>query len=78
MARLERLAASPGRVGRLVAAAGAMDPLPELDIIRVPTLVLHRSGDQFIDPRHSQEYAAAHPGRTPGADAGHRQPAQRR
>lgn len=62
MARLERLAASPGQMRRLVTAMGEVDVRPELDSIRVPTLVLHRTEDQFMDVRHSREYAARIPG----------------
>jgi class 3 adenylate cyclase len=72
-ARLERLAASPGRMRRLIAAVAEIDPRPELAAIAAPTLVLHRSGDQFIDVRHSREYARRIPGarlvELPGADS---------
>ena len=57
VARLERLAASPGQVRRLVAAAGQIDVRPALQSIRVPVLVLHRSDDAWIDVRHGREYA---------------------
>jgi class 3 adenylate cyclase len=72
-ARLERLAASPGRMRRLVAAFAEFDPRPELPAIGVPTLVLHRTDDGFMDVRHSREYAARIPGarlvELPGADS---------
>ncbi len=72
-ARLERLAASPGRMRQLIAAAAKIDPRPELAAIDVPTLVLHRAGDVFIDPRHSREYArriaSARLVELPGADS---------
>jgi class 3 adenylate cyclase len=61
--RLERLSASPGAMRTISRAFSETDVRPLLDRIRVPTLVLHRSGDRFIDPRHSR-YAAA---RIPGA-----------
>ena len=71
--RLERLAASPGRMRRLVAAAGAADVRPALPEIRAPTLVLHRSQDAFMDVRHSREYARRIPGarlvELPGSDS---------
>ena len=56
-ARLERLAASPGRMRRLIAATAEIDPRPELAAIGAPTLVVHRTRDAFIDVRHSREYA---------------------
>ncbi len=72
-ARLERLAASPGRMRRLVAAFAAFDPRPELAAIGVPTLVVHRTDDAFMDVRHSREYARRIPGarlvELPGADS---------
>jgi class 3 adenylate cyclase len=42
---------------------GAHDVRPHLPSIRVPTLLLHRTGDQMIDVRHSR-YIAEH---VPGA-----------
>jgi class 3 adenylate cyclase len=57
LARLERLAASPGQARRLVAAAGAVDVRPALASIASPTLVLHREDDQAFDVRHAREYA---------------------
>jgi class 3 adenylate cyclase len=72
-ARLERLAASPGRMRRLVAAFAEFDPRSELAAISVPTLVLHRTDDGFMDVRHSREYARRIPGarlvELPGADS---------
>jgi class 3 adenylate cyclase len=61
-ARLERLAASPGRMRRLVAAAATLDVRPALPSISVPTLVLHRTDDALMDVRHSREYARRIPG----------------
>jgi class 3 adenylate cyclase len=72
-ARLERLAASPGRMRRLIAAAAEVDVRPVLGQITAPTLVLHRTGDAFMDVRHSREYAARIPGarlvELPGVDS---------
>ena len=72
-ARMERLAASPGRMRRLIAASAEFDPRPELPAIAVPTLVLHRSDDAFMDVRHSREYARRIPGarlvELPGVDS---------
>jgi class 3 adenylate cyclase len=60
--RLTRLAASPGRMRRLIAALAEIDPRPELARIEAPTLVLHRTHDAFVDVRHSREYARRIPG----------------
>jgi pimeloyl-ACP methyl ester carboxylesterase len=72
-AKLERLAASPGQMRRLVDAMADADVRPELPTIRVPTLVLHRTGDRFMDVRHGREYARRIPGarlvELPGADS---------
>jgi class 3 adenylate cyclase len=57
LARLERLAASPGQARRLVAAAGRSDVRPALGAITAPTLVLHRVHDATFDVRHAREYA---------------------
>ena len=57
LARLERLAASPGQARRLIAAAGVIDVRPALASIQAPTLVLHRSDDAVFDVRHGREYA---------------------
>ena len=71
--RLTRLAASPGRMRRIVHEMARMDPRPELAHITVPTLVLHRTGDAFMDVRHSREYARRIPGarlvELPGVDS---------
>lgn len=72
-AQLTRLAASPGRMRRLIADMAATDPRPELERIAVPTLVLHRTDDAFMDVRHSREYARRIPRarlvEMPGADS---------
>jgi len=71
--RLTRLAASPGRMRRLIDAIADVDPRPELEHIEAPTLVLHRTQDGFMDVRHSREYARRIPGarlvELPGADS---------
>jgi class 3 adenylate cyclase len=73
LGRLERLAASPGRMRRLIAAAAELDVRPDLPAIRVPTLVLHRTDDALMDVRHSREYASRVPGarlvELPGVDS---------
>jgi class 3 adenylate cyclase len=62
-AKLERLAASPGTARKLLMMNAQVDVRAVLPTIKVPTLVLHREGDQFVDRRHS-EYLAEH---IPGA-----------
>jgi class 3 adenylate cyclase len=57
--RLERLAASPATIRRIFDLIGEIDVRDILPSIRVPTLVMHRRGDSFIDPRHSH-YIAEH------------------
>src|SRR5204862_4095116 len=57
LARLERLAASPGQARRLVTAARQTDVRPALGSIRAPTLVLQRTEEVFVDGRHGREYA---------------------
>jgi class 3 adenylate cyclase len=58
-ARLQRLAASPSQARILLNAAAGLDIREVLPSVRVPTLVMHRAGDQAWDPRHSR-YLAEH------------------
>jgi class 3 adenylate cyclase/pimeloyl-ACP methyl ester carboxylesterase len=58
-ARLERLAASPGTAAKFMMMNAEVDVRAVLPTIQVPTLVLHRAGDTFIDMRHSR-YLAEH------------------
>jgi class 3 adenylate cyclase len=60
--RLERLAASPSTIRRIFELIGEFDVRDILPSIRVPTLVLHRRGDTFIDIRHSRFLAEHIPG----------------
>ena len=53
-ARLERLSASPGTAAALLRMHGEMDVRSVLPTIRVPTLVMHRERDRYIDVRHSR------------------------
>jgi class 3 adenylate cyclase len=62
-AKLERLAASPGTAAALLRMNAQVDVRAVLPLIKVPTLVLHRAEDRFIDIRHSR-YIAEH---VPGA-----------
>ena len=71
-AKLERLAASPGAAVELARMAMQIDVRDILPTIHVPTLVLHRRGDQAI-PIEYGKYMADHvPGaqfvKLPGAD----------
>lgn len=58
-ARFERAAASPGTAAKLLMMNGRVDVRAVLPQVRVPTLVLHRAADRFIDIRHSR-YLAEH------------------
>jgi class 3 adenylate cyclase len=55
--RLERLAASPATIKRIFDLIGAIDVRDVLPSIRVPTLVMHRRGDTFINIEHSRYMA---------------------
>jgi class 3 adenylate cyclase len=58
-ARMERLAASPATIAKIMDLIGEFDVRHVLPSIRVPTLVLHRRDDNFIDFRHGK-YIAEH------------------
>jgi class 3 adenylate cyclase len=60
--RLERLAASPSTIRRIFDLIGEFDVRDVLPSIRVPTLVLHRTGDTFIKVEHSRYIAEHIPG----------------
>jgi class 3 adenylate cyclase len=62
MARLERLSASPGGMRAIQAAIAHHDVRSDLPELRVPTLILHRTGDRLIDVRHSRYMAEHIPG----------------
>jgi pimeloyl-ACP methyl ester carboxylesterase len=61
-ARLERLAASPGTAAKLMMMNAEVDVRAVLPTIQVPTLVMHRAHDTFIDIRHSRYLAEHIPG----------------
>ena len=61
-ARLERLAASPGTISRIMDLIGEFDVRDVLPSIRVPTLVMHRRDDTFINIEHSRYIAEQIPG----------------
>ena len=60
--RLERYSASPATAYRMNLATSGFDTRDVLPLIRVPTLLLNREGDPFIDPRHSRYLAERIPG----------------
>jgi class 3 adenylate cyclase len=60
--RLERLAASPSTIRRLMDLIGEFDVRDVLPSIRVPTLVMHRRGDSFLKIEHSRYLAEQIPG----------------
>jgi class 3 adenylate cyclase len=62
-ARIERAAASPGSVLTLIRANYEIDVRHLLPAIRVPTLILHRAGDELV-PVRAGRYLAEH---IPGA-----------
>jgi class 3 adenylate cyclase/alpha-beta hydrolase superfamily lysophospholipase len=62
MARMERLSSSPGELMRLIQYVGDHDVSALLEELRVPTLILHRTGDRLIDVRHSRYLAERIPG----------------
>jgi len=59
LARLERLAMSPGTAHKLFTMLTQTDVRHVLPVIRVPTLVLHRAGDQPVRVGHAR-YLAEH------------------
>jgi pimeloyl-ACP methyl ester carboxylesterase len=67
-----RVAASPGAALALLRMNYAIDVRPVLPAIRVPTLLLHRAGDQRVDAGASRYMAGRIPGaryvELPGAD----------
>jgi class 3 adenylate cyclase len=63
LGRLERSSMTPTGLEILAENLATLDLREQLPKLRVPTLVLHRKGDRFIDPRHSR-YVAEH---VPGA-----------
>jgi class 3 adenylate cyclase len=60
--RLERLAASPATIRRIMQLIGETDVRDVLTTIRVPTLVMHRREDSFLKVEHSRYMAEHIPG----------------
>ena len=73
LARLERLSMTPAGMRRQFAASEDVDVRDLLPQLRIPTLVVHRTGDTLIDVRHSRYLAAHIPGarlvEVPGVDS---------
>jgi pimeloyl-ACP methyl ester carboxylesterase len=61
-ARVQRVGASPGTVRALARMNQDIDIRPTLGAIRVPTLLLHRRGDQSVAIDHSRYMTARIPG----------------
>jgi class 3 adenylate cyclase len=57
--RMERYSASPGTIRKIFEVVGDSDVRNVLPSIQVPTLVMHRRGDQFLKVEHSR-YLAEH------------------
>jgi class 3 adenylate cyclase len=55
--RIERLAASPATIRQILDVIGQFDVRHVLPTIRVPTLVMHRRDDNFINVEHSRYIA---------------------
>ncbi len=62
LARMQRLAASPGEARTLLQAASDLDVRAALPRVRVPTLVMHRREEGGWDVRHSRFLAEHIPG----------------
>jgi class 3 adenylate cyclase len=73
LARLERLCMSPSAHERLWRHMADVDVRDDLPGLTVPTLVMHRTGDAFMDIRHSRYLAEHIPGvryvELPGEDS---------
>jgi class 3 adenylate cyclase len=73
LARLERLCMSPSAHERLWRHMADVDVRADLPGLTVPTLVMHRTGDAFMDIRHSRYLAEHIPGvryvELPGEDS---------
>jgi class 3 adenylate cyclase len=62
LGRIQRMALGPGEAAAAAELNGRLDVRHVLGSIRVPTLLLHRSGDRGIDPAHSRYLAEHIPG----------------
>jgi class 3 adenylate cyclase len=57
--RLERVSASPGTVEAIMSMVLELDVRPVLSTISVPTLVIHRAGNEYVGAEHGR-YLAEH------------------
>jgi class 3 adenylate cyclase len=62
LGKLERQSVTPSGFLRIAANLQGVDVRPRLATLRVPTLILHRTGDQLIDVGHSRLAARTIPG----------------
>jgi class 3 adenylate cyclase/dienelactone hydrolase len=62
MGKLERQSSTPAGMVRLASNLQGVDVRHHLPALRVPTLILHRTGDQLIDVGHSRLAADRIPG----------------
>ena len=73
--RWERLSCSPGTMAAIVRVTFETDVRPVLASVRAPTLVIHRTGDQFASVGHGRYLAEHIPGarlvELPGIDHPH-------
>ncbi|MDQ4048749.1 MAG: adenylate/guanylate cyclase domain-containing protein [Actinomycetota bacterium] len=60
--KMERYAASPGTIRKIMQFVGETDVRHVLPTIRVPTLVMHRRDDGFLKVEHSRHIAQHIPG----------------
>jgi pimeloyl-ACP methyl ester carboxylesterase len=72
LGRLLRLSVSPAAARAILAFGATIDVRDLLSDIRVPTLVLHRTDDQWVQPENGRFLAERIPGarfhELPGAD----------
>jgi class 3 adenylate cyclase len=62
MGKLERQSVTPSGFQRIADNFQGVDARPHLPTLRVPTLILHRTGDRLIDVGHSRVAARLIPG----------------
>ena len=61
-ARFQRQAASPGAAVAVMRMVYEIDTRPILPVIRVPTLILHRTEDRMVPVEHARYLARHIPG----------------
>ena len=70
LARFERQTASPGAAAEILHHNVNMDVRYALGAVRVPTLVVHRTGDPIVSVQPRAIPRRPHRGRTPRRDPG--------